>query len=206
MDEIVKAAMAKWPNVPNVFGWLKLDARGNWKVKSVRHSPENPVFERMGNRAVIDFINRNYEADSQGRWFFQNGPQRVFVTLEHAPNVARLHAQGWLALHTAPATAVTPSAVLLDENLQPYFVTLGGLASLDDRDFGLFIDMLRHADGSMPEEALLERLLTGNAATGALVLPLQASLPVQLVPSAELAQRFGFNSHPKPEAGVEDCY
>ncbi len=29
MDDIVKAAIAKWPNVPNCFGWLGLDARGN---------------------------------------------------------------------------------------------------------------------------------------------------------------------------------
>ncbi|MCD6666313.1 MAG: DUF2946 family protein, partial [Hydrogenophaga sp.] len=28
MDEIVKAAMAKWPQVPACYGWLGLDARG----------------------------------------------------------------------------------------------------------------------------------------------------------------------------------
>ena len=26
MDEIVKQAMAKWPNVPHCYGWLGLDA------------------------------------------------------------------------------------------------------------------------------------------------------------------------------------
>jgi len=30
MDEIVDAALKKWPNVPHCYGWLGLDARGAW--------------------------------------------------------------------------------------------------------------------------------------------------------------------------------
>ena len=33
MDDIVKQAMAKWPNVPHAYGWLGLDARGNWYLR-----------------------------------------------------------------------------------------------------------------------------------------------------------------------------
>ena len=33
MDDIVKQAMAKWPNVPDCYGWLGLDARGNWYMR-----------------------------------------------------------------------------------------------------------------------------------------------------------------------------
>ena len=33
MDDIVKQAMAKWPDVPNVYGWLSLDRRGVWRIK-----------------------------------------------------------------------------------------------------------------------------------------------------------------------------
>ena len=36
MDDIVKQAMAKWPNVPNCYGWLGLDARGNWYLRDDR--------------------------------------------------------------------------------------------------------------------------------------------------------------------------
>ena len=206
MDDIVRAAMAKWPNVPNVFGWLKLDARGNWKVKSVRHSPDNPVFERMNNRAVIDFINRNYEADAQGRWFFQNGPQRVFVTLAHAPWVARLHEDGRVTVHTDSATPIRPLAALLDDAMQPYFVTPAGLASLDDRDFALFIESVRAPDGTPPEEALLERFSVGYAGTSALTLALQASpLALHTVAVADLARDYAFNANPRPAAGAEDC-
>ena len=33
MDDIVKQAMAKWPNVPHCYGWLALDARGAWRMR-----------------------------------------------------------------------------------------------------------------------------------------------------------------------------
>ena len=33
MDDIVKQAMAKWPNVPACSGWLGLDARGQWYLR-----------------------------------------------------------------------------------------------------------------------------------------------------------------------------
>ena len=36
MDDIVKQAMLKWPNVPHCFGWLGLDARGNWYMRDDR--------------------------------------------------------------------------------------------------------------------------------------------------------------------------
>src|SRR5688572_23560268 len=80
MDEIVRQAMAKWPNVPAVYGWLALDRRGQWLIKG----------ERISNPVITDFINRNYEHDAEGRWYFQNGPQRVFVALDYTPFVYRL--------------------------------------------------------------------------------------------------------------------
>ena len=82
MDEIVVRSLAKWPNVPAVYGWLDLDRRGNWLIKG----------ERIGNRALREFIARNYAADESGCWFFQNGPQRVFVTLAYTPLV--MHYEG----------------------------------------------------------------------------------------------------------------
>lgn len=45
---------------------------------------------RLVHDKLIAFIGRNYAADEQGRWFFQNGPQRVFVDLECTPFIARL--------------------------------------------------------------------------------------------------------------------
>jgi hypothetical protein len=39
---------------------------------------------------LIDFIQRNYESDASGQWFFQNGPQRVYVELQATPWVWRV--------------------------------------------------------------------------------------------------------------------
>ena len=89
MDEIVIRGMLKWPNVPAVYGWLSLDRRGSWMIKNV-----SGRFERIANAAVNDFIGRNYAVDEEGRWYFQNGPQRVFVALDYTPWVYRLDDSG----------------------------------------------------------------------------------------------------------------
>ena len=33
MDDLVKQAMAKWPNVPDAYGWLGLGMRGDWYLR-----------------------------------------------------------------------------------------------------------------------------------------------------------------------------
>jgi hypothetical protein len=89
MDEIVKAALKKWPNVPHCHGWLGLDARGDWYMRDASVQAAGPFPQVKGNRVTLDklkaFIERNYLPDEQGAWFFQNGPQRVYVALEAAP-------------------------------------------------------------------------------------------------------------------------
>ena len=96
MDDIVKAALKKWPNVPDCYGWLALDARGDWYMRDDRTQHAGPFPQVKGSRIVHDklreFIERNYSADDHGCWFFQNGPQRVYVELEAAPHVWRLSA------------------------------------------------------------------------------------------------------------------
>ena len=85
VDEIVLRAQAKWPGVPDVYGWLSLDRRGRWLLRN----PVREIYEPIGNAALRQFIARNYARDARGRWFFQNGPQRVFVRLAYTPLVAR---------------------------------------------------------------------------------------------------------------------
>ena len=97
MDEIVKAALKKWPNVPACRGWLALDARGNWYMRDDRVQAAGPFPHVKGSRIehdkLRDFIHRNYVSDNDGAWYFQNGPQRVYVELEAAPFVWRVAAQ-----------------------------------------------------------------------------------------------------------------
>ena len=101
MDDMVRQAMAKWPNVPHCYGWLGLDARGHWYMRDDRAQAAGPFSQADGGNPVskgsllrhdklIDFIQRNYGVDERGQWYFQNGPQRVYVELEVAPWVWRL--------------------------------------------------------------------------------------------------------------------
>ena len=98
MDDIVRQALAKWPNVPDCYGWLGLDARGNWFMRDDRAQALGPFAggsvaskgSQLKHEKLIDFIQRNFEADATGQWFFQNGPQRVYVELEVSPLVWRV--------------------------------------------------------------------------------------------------------------------
>ena len=118
MDEIVKAALRKWPNVPHCYGWLALDARGDWYLRDAAAQAAGPFPQvkgsRIDHRGLREFIERNYEADAQGRWYFQNGPQRVYVELQAAPWVWRLAADGAVHAHTGRAAACR--AAWLDEH------------------------------------------------------------------------------------------
>lgn len=104
MDDIVRQAMAKWPNVPHCYGWLGLDARGQWYMRDDRTQAAGPFPQSKGSLLrhdkLIEFIHRNYERDAGGQWFFQNGPQRVYVELEVAPLTWRLGAGCSLTAHT----------------------------------------------------------------------------------------------------------
>ena len=139
MDDIVKAAMAKWPNVPDCFGWLGLDARGNWYMRDDRVQAAGPFPASKGSllqhEKLIDFIQRNYAADAQGRWFFQNGPQRVFVDLEDTPWIWRLQPDSRVLTHTG--TEVQTQDSLLDESGRLYLVTDVGVGLVHSADIAL---------------------------------------------------------------------
>lgn len=161
MDEIVVQAMAKWPNVPAAYGWLRLDRRGTWHLID-RNAPgfDEAVHgggTRLEHAGFADTICRNYQADEHGRWYFQNGPQRVFVDLEIAPLILRVldakrrggadpvhagaaaiePAEATLVAHTGyPVSRVTDGAVdsdgnvFLNTDLGPGVVHDSDLASL----------------------------------------------------------------------------
>jgi hypothetical protein len=143
MDEIVKAALKKWPNVPACYGWLGLDARGDWYMRddAAQHlgSFQSGVPGAKGSRLLhdklIEFIGRNYDHDEQGRWFFQNGPQRVFVELTDAPWVWRLSADGRVHSHTGVPVDVRKA--YLDETGHLYLSTSLGLGLVHTQDMYL---------------------------------------------------------------------
>ena len=198
MDEIVARAMQKWPNVPNVFGWLRLDRRGNWLVKS-----RSGAFERIGNRAVIDFIGRNYSADAEGRWFFQNGPQRVFVALDYTPWVYRLSDSGdCLVVHNG-AGANLPESLLLDEAGALLAVSELGVGVISDRDLAPLIDRLAAENPELEGDEALQALFAMPQAPG--ILLFGRAILLARVQSASVPGAYGFNPDPRPAPGEPDC-
>lgn len=144
MDDIVKQAMAKWPNVPDCFGWLGLDARGQWFLRDDAVQALGTFEQSKGSllehEKLLAFIARNYAKDDLGRWFFQNGPQRVYVELEAAPFVWRLQPDGQVQAQTG--ALATPDACLVDEQGRVYLVTALGLGLVHSQDVGLVADGL----------------------------------------------------------------
>jgi hypothetical protein len=136
MDEIVKAALAKWPNVPDCRGWLALDARGDWYMRDEASQRAGafpcPKGSVVRHDKLRDFINRNYEPDANGAWFFQNGPQRVYVELEAAPLVLHVLDATTVEAHTGELLA--PLSCWLDEAGWLYLLTARGLGLVHSQD------------------------------------------------------------------------
>ena len=139
MDDIVIQAIAKWPNVPHCHGWLGLDARGQWYLRDAPTQAAGPFPQSRGalleHEKFIGFIRRNYEHDEAGQWFFQNGPQRVYVELESTPWVWRMAEDFSLTSHTGETAWAREC--LLDEEGRLYFVCDQGLGLLHTQDVRL---------------------------------------------------------------------
>lgn len=174
MDATVLKAMARWPNVPAVYGWVRLTVRGEWLIDG------SPVV----NSVIKEFICRNYLSDEHGRWFFQNGPQRVFVDLDCAPLVYR----AWIDAASEPRlethcgrAAENPRECWLDESGNLLLVTELGIGCVEG--------------GSL---ASLEPLLHGALDDSSLVLAWrERSMPVQAIGADDLPARFGFDRRPR---------
>ena len=185
MDATVLAAIARWPNVPAVFGWLSLTARGEWRIRG----------EPIANAALRDFIGRNYAADDRGRWYFQNGPQRVYVELELAPLIFRLQCDGTLRTHTGEVPRELRAAALVDGATFALLTELGP-GSVDDRDAAQFLAALANAAGRPLAEPDLEAAFRGEiqAYVSASRCGLRGSrVLLQPMRSKQLGSAFGFD-------------
>ena len=204
MDDIVKQGMAKWPNVPAVFGWLGLDRRGHWLIKG----------EQIANAIVADFIGRNYERDGEGRWFFQNGPQRVFITLGYTPFVYRMVPDAGCdtppCLQTHTARAVTRiDGAWIDEAGIVLIATEHGIGLMDDRDLERLLPCFTDAgSNALPEDtiaAAVERLQTGVDA-GLHMCYGENVVRVCAIAASDVPATFGFVQRPVQPTGQEECY
>ncbi|MFP6558047.1 DUF2946 family protein [Paraburkholderia sp. B3] len=198
MDEIVKQALARWPNVPHCTGWLRLDARGHWRLRDEADQAAGAPGTAIRHEALIGFINRNYECDARGQWYFQNGPQRVYVELEYTPFVVRLatDANGALALTDQTGQPLSPAGVWVDESGSVLLVEAacgaasgsGHVALLHDHDLDLFTDHATLAD---------------DGQSGHFMWRTDAdALPIMPIRRADVPARFGFIASPAREAAA----
>ncbi|AKC71689.1 DUF2946 family protein [Pandoraea oxalativorans] len=211
MDEIVRQAMAKWPNVPHCYGWLALDRRGQWRMRDEQTQAEGTAGDPIRHAALIAFIARNYACDEAGRWYFQNGPQRVYVSLAYAPFVVRLtwdasanDGRGAPVLTDQLGKTFVPQACLLDEDGSVAFVgtkdagnATAPLALLHDHDIDLLtqvsdlaqaFEVAETADDTADAKAAV-RLHWRNGDTLALTTVHAGTLP----------QTFGFERDPRTD-------
>lgn len=168
-DEVVRA-MAKWPDVPQCFGWLSLDQRGQWRIQG----------ELIAHARAQAFLSRHYRADEQGRWYVQNGPQQVFVALAYTPWIYRWQPDQSFTTHTGLA-ARELLAVYVDDDGNLLLHTDLGIGLLDDRDLSACESLLDVDDAGAPQAFLWQ----------------QQRLPVTSVLRAEVAARFGFIADPQ---------
>jgi Protein of unknown function (DUF2946) len=140
MDALVEAALRKWPNVPHCYGWLALDARGQWFMRDERAQAAGPFPQVKGSGVLHDkligFIHRNYALDERGAAFFQNGPQRVYVELEATPWIWRLQPGPFgpvVTAHTGAAASKVQSS-WLDEKGRLYLHTDVGFGLVHSMD------------------------------------------------------------------------
>lgn len=203
MDEQVLRSLIKWPNVPHCFGWLALDRRGQWRMRDEFAQANQLAGSLIQHTALNEFISRNYACDSLGRYFFQNGPQRVFITLDATPWIARIiPSENGPQLLTQCGTAIKPHGALSDEKGNIYVTGIIpqslsdqndgtvftqteslSLALLHDHDLDLFSDQSK-----VMEDACSFR---GFWQWGG------RNLPIEPTHSAELSERFHFVKTPR---------
>lgn len=191
MEDWVARALARWPNVPHLYGWLSLDRHGRWHIKD----------EPISRPQIIDTIARNYAADEQGCWYFQNGPQRGYVSLEYTPLILSLDADGSLRDHCG-RTISAPTAGWLDADGGLVLQTEHGPAGLDDRDLLRLPERLS-AGGKVVDEQLLIAALEqpSGADTGLqLQLPRITGIALGRLNRDELPAQLGFVRDPQPTA------
>lgn len=197
MDAIVAQALAKWPNVPHCYGWLALDARGNWRMRNEHAQQNNLPGDKIVHLALIGFINRNYACDEQGRWYFQNGPQRVYVDLEVTPYIAHTEPAHGFVLQTGQRLLNIEAAYLSDQG-RLFLQSDDGIALLDDRDMAQCLSQLHLNNAVITDEQLLAWLEQGGA-NGHLTLQYaDKKVSINYIADAAVSEQFHFVRLPRP--------
>lgn len=205
VDDLVEKALARWPNVPAISGWLKLSTQGDWLLTG-------PVPEGLtiSHPRILNFMARNYGCEPDGRYYFQNGPQKAYVHLAYTPWVFRIHplAQGDLMLSTHTGLIDWPQAIFQDEQGRVLIQGEHGIGLLHSNDMDLLAAGLQEAEDALihraswavpaedPDTLIAARTKlrrVADTSTGRR----ECSFTVLPIHSAEVAERFNFDPNPE---------
>lgn len=206
MDDQVLRSLMKWPNVPDCYGWLALDRRGQWRMRDEFTQLNNLPGQVIEHTALKEFIARNYACDAVGRYFFQNGPQRVYITLAATPWIVRiLPSNKGLNFINQCHQNMDPAGALSDEKGNIYIV--GNLNQIiynsSDRKNGQFTESnsqtiaLLH-DHDLDQFSGLAKLHEEACSFGGSWVWQGRQLSLDPIHSDELASRFHYIVKPQP--------
>lgn len=203
MDQSVLDAIERWPNVPAVYGWLSLSRRGQWRLHPSGTASDGGFGESIQNQQILSFMDRNYASDNMGQWFFQNGPQRVFVRLDAAPLIVSVTGQ--------PSQLMTHNGLPV-QNIHRWIIDASGNLFLScehgagcilDQDLELVMGALQTDDGTpllewwdQNAETVASTIVIFNDSASFSVAG-RATLEL-LGPGQSASQALGFVTNPTP--------
>ena len=197
MDEIVRQALAKWPNVPDCYGWLALDARGMFRMRDAAVQAAGARGEVIRHAALLSFIHRNYQKNIDGAWYFQNGPQRVYVQLEQTPFIARTDPTHEFVTHDGDALAPIETIWITHEGR----LILGAgerIAMIDDRDLAECLPKLSLGHKPVADADLIAWLAEPHGELQFMYAG--CTLTVRRLPEQDLGNTLGFQQNPRPKS------
>lgn len=218
MDDLVEKALARWPNVPAISGWLRLSMQGDWLLTSPSTSADGfgGGGLQISHPRILNFIARNYTCEPDGRYYFQNGPQKAYVTLDYTPWIYRLYPleDGSLVLLSHTGLVLLPQALWMDSEGKVLIQTQVGVGVLHSSDMEIFASGLVSSDGledasqfvhdafwtvpeqperDLPAQRIALRRLKSSSDSGTFPLKLRLTA----IETARVAAYFAFVTNPE---------
>ena len=192
----------KWPNVPDVYNWLELDNRGNWCIKN----------EKISHKGLIKFINDHYSSDDKGRFFFQNGPQRVFVKLHSTPFILSIALNDDVIYFKTQTNQVIQQIeqFWLDNNGRLLLSWDQYLGLLSDRDLLMMSDYIVpvNANGQQEFDQISDLDITSSFSENKIPFNLKLNnrlYDIRPIRERDFSRLFNFEPNPAPPVGSPDC-
>jgi hypothetical protein len=192
----------KWPNVPDVYNWLELDNRGNWCIKN----------EKISHKGLIKFINDHYSSDDKGRWFFQNGPQRVFVKLHSTPFILSIALNDDVIYFKTQTNQVIQQIeqFWLDNNGRLLLSWGQYLGLLSDRDLLMMSDYIVpvNANGQQEFDQISDLDIPSSFSENKIPFNLKLNnrlYDIRPIRERDFSRLFNFEPNPAPPVGSPDC-